>query len=178
MNPVNFSGYWFVSIAFPNWLDWKSEMIVETETQTVHTRAVCPSGYGGGAYVWDETNSPRTMVVICSRSGNSCPANSTPDQPTSPTSCTCDTGYQPDSTKTSCVQPQCVAPNVIDPKTGKCGPPPCTAIDAIPDLPELMTRIMHARNLWIRVPEMDVDGACPPLNAKLTVWNGEMKVFG
>ena len=110
LEPENVAGYWIQTIVLPNWPN-----VVNRETAAVPTRATCPSGYGNGTYIWDETTTPRTMVVICSRSGNSCPDNSTPDQPTNPTICTCNTGYAPDAAKTSCVP---VATCPIDPLPG------------------------------------------------------------
>jgi len=90
-------------------------------------------------------------AITCPR--NVCPANSTGAPEANPTSCTCDTDYAPDAAKTSCVSACPIAP--------------------LPDLPkdDLCTQSLD------KGAGKDVDGACPPLNAKLTAWNGEMKCF-
>ncbi|MFH0934038.1 MAG: hypothetical protein V1879_02430, partial [Pseudomonadota bacterium] len=98
--PANVNGYWYASIAFPNWHIWSGELAVTTEV--ARARPICPSGYGTGTTTWDNTTTPRTMVVNCSRA-NACPANSTGVPVNYPTTCTCNEGYAPDSTGTSCV---------------------------------------------------------------------------
>jgi len=99
--PANYSGYWFMSIAFPNWHLWSGELAVVTEP-SVNVRVACPSGYGGGSFEWDITTTPRSMVAVCGRTAF-CPANATGKPVNYPTTCACNEGYAPDATATSCL---------------------------------------------------------------------------
>lgn len=95
-----------------------------------------------------------------------------------PTVAARETPYTLDSGGKTCSRPdQCPAPNVIDPITHKCGPPPpppCTAIDKIPPLPTDDKDFACTQSLD-KGAGNDVDKVCPPLNAKLTGADGQMQ---
>lgn len=96
------------------------------------------------------------------RSLTTCPANSTPNG----TGCTCNTNYVADSAGTSCIFPsQCIAPNVIDPKTGQCGPPPCTAVLPLTPLPADDACAQALDNL--QTTQAQKDAACGTLSPAL-----------
>jgi hypothetical protein len=72
----------------------------------------------------------------------------------------------------ACIQ-SCQKPDVTDPATGQCVK--CT-IDPIPELPQDDKDFACTQSLD-KGAGKDVDGVCPPINAKLTAWNGEMQCF-
>jgi hypothetical protein len=92
-----------------------------------------------------------------------CPDHST----TNGTDCTCNTNYVADSAGTSCILPsQCIAPNVIDPKTGQCGPADtCPQVKALTPLPANDACAQALENL--QTTQAQKDAACGALSQAL-----------
>jgi hypothetical protein len=92
-----------------------------------------------------------------------CPANSSPNG----TDCTCNTNYVADSAGTSCILPsQCTAPNVVDPKTGQCGPADtCPQVKALTPLPANDACAQALENL--KTTQAQKDAACGTLSTAM-----------
>lgn len=165
-----------------------AEYVSRIHNQPVASIPACYPA-GGNGYVQlntmvDTVSSDGSLIhwtYIAGLAWASCPSNSYPQTGPSmengvvmPGRCACNTGYQPNSTGTGCEQPSpCQPPDVTDPATGQCVK--CT-IDPITELPKDDKDFACTQSLD-KGAGKDVDGVCPPINAKLTAWNGEMQCF-
>lgn len=110
-----------------------------------YTQYICPTGYGTANVTWNQTTVPWTPTVSCRLTA--CPANSTGAKP----SCTCNTGYVPDATATSCVLEQFTL--TLNSPAGDIEPTGTTAVGNV------TTKVMSVRVVNNATPPQPKNGA-------------------